>query len=279
MRKLIVLAAALLAAAGALAVHVTQSDARWHVLSETAINTNKLCTDGLRYTWASGSTATQPPANRPVGQPRFLGPVNLFVQHAPANTPNDDADWFNTGYAGGITFTADYAPVFNPDAQLWYPYSHVGTVAFRHPLTPTSEAVRLDTQPNGDSDAATAVEPVGTCTLFGKLDFQVGTSPNVVDFAQDGKPTAALLSNSTFNAANVAPSSVLLGATGTEAAPLSSTKTDVNGDGRTDLKLQFQRSQTGLVCASTEVLMSAIDPKSGVRFYESNPVQTKNCTV
>src|SRR3954452_11098308 len=122
MRKLIVLAAALLAAAGALAVHVTQSDARWHVLSETAINTNKLCTDGLRYTWASGSTATQPPANRPVGQPRFLGPVNLFVQHAPANTPNDDADWFNTGYAGGITFTADYAPVFNPDAQLWYPY-------------------------------------------------------------------------------------------------------------------------------------------------------------
>ena len=279
MRKLIVLAAALLAAAGALAVHVTQSDARWHILSETAINTNKLCTDGLRYTWASGSTATQPSANRPLGQPRFLGPVNLFVQHAPANTPNDDADWFNTAYAGGITFTADYAPVFNPDAQVWYPYSHVGTVAFRHPLTPTSEAVRLDTQPNGDSNATTAVEAVGTCTLFGKLDFVPGQSTNVVDFATDGKPFAAILSSSTFNAANVAPGSVLLGATGTEAAPLSSTKTDVNGDGRTDLKLQFQRSQTGLVCTSTEVLLSAIDPKSGVRFYEANPVQTKNCTV
>lgn len=279
MRKLIVLAVVSLAAAGALAVHVTQSDARWHVLSETAINTNKLCTDGLRYTWASGSTATQPPANRPVGKPRFLGPVDLFVQHAPANTPNDDQDWFNTAFAGGITFTADYAPIFNPDAQVWYPDSHVGTVAFRHPLTPTSEAVRLDTQPNGDSNATTAVEAVGNCVLFGRIDFQPGISPNVVDFSQDGKPFVALFSSSSFNAANVAPGSVLLGATGTEAAPLNSTKTDVNGDGRTDLKLQFQRSQTGLVCASTEVLLSAIDPKSGVRFYEANPVQTTHCTL
>lgn len=277
MRKLIILVAAL-AAAGGLAVHVSRSDARWHVLSETAINTNKLCVDGLNYTWASGATNTQPPASRPVGQPRFVGPVDLFVQHAPANTPNDDADWFNTPFAGGITFTANYAPVSDPSGPTWYPYSHRGKIAFRHPLTPTIEAVRLDTQPNGDSDATTATEAVSNCFLFGRLDFMPGVSPNVVDFATDTQPYAAIVSTSSFNAANVAPSSVYLGATGTEAAPLSSTKVDVNGDGRLDLKLRFQRSQTGLVCASTEVMISGIDPGSGVRFYETDAIQTTHCT-
>jgi hypothetical protein len=278
MRKLIPLAVVALAAIGALAVHVTRSDAKWHVLSETAINTNKLCTDGLNYTWASGSTTTQPSATRPTGDPRFIGPVDLFIQHAPAGTPDDDADWFNEPLAGAITFTANYAPVEDKTAGVWYPYSHKGFVAFRHPLPPTTEAVRLDTQPNGDSDATTAVEAVHNCTLFAPIDFQPGVSPNVVDFAQNGKPFVALLSTSTYNAANVDPATVFLGKTGTEAAPISSTKTDVNGDGRMDLKLQFLRTDTGILCGDTEVMLSAQDPKSGVRFYETDAIQTINCT-
>jgi hypothetical protein len=52
----------------------------------------------------------------------------------------------------------------------------------------------------------------------------------------------------------------------------------VNGDGRTDLKLQFQRTDTGIACGDTEVMVSAIDPKSGVRFYETDSIQTINCT-
>jgi hypothetical protein len=277
MRRLITLAVVALAAAGALAVHATQSEAKWHILSETAINTNKLCSDGLRFTWASGETATQPPSTRPTGQPRFVGPVDLFVQHAAANTPDDDQDWFNTPMAGAATFTAVYAPVHNLTADVWYPYRYIGTIAFRHPLTPTTEAVRLDTQPNGDSDAATAVEPVGTCVLFGKFDFLPGVSPNTVDFSQDGTLGAAILSTTSFDATAVRPGSVFLGETGAEAAPLSFAKVDANGDGRTDLTLQFRRSETGIACTDTEVLLSAIDPATGVRFYKSDSIQTLNC--
>jgi hypothetical protein len=279
MRRLIILAAVVITAAGAaLAVHVTRSDAKWHILSGTAINTNKLCVDGLRYTWASGSTATQPPATRPVGTPRFAGPIDLVVQHAPSTTPNDEADWFDAPLAGADVFTADYKPVFNPDAQLWYPYSHTNVVAFRHPLTPTTESVRLDTQPNGDSDATDAFEAVNNCFLFGRIDFQPATAQNTVDFSKDGTPKVALFSSPTFNAAAVNPSTVLFGQTGTEAAPIASSTPDVDGDGRNDLLVQFQRSQTGILCGSTEVLLSAADPKSGKRFYERDSITTSNCT-
>jgi hypothetical protein len=277
MRRLIILVAVVVAAVGALAVHVTRSDARWHVLSGTAINDNANCSDGLRYTWAANQTDTQPPARRPIGHARFIGPIALIVQSAPTGTPNTDQDWFNASQAGADVFTAKWAPVFNPDVSSWYPYSHVGTVAYRHPLTPVTDSVRMDTQPNGDI-ASAAVEPVGNCVLFGRIDFMPGVSPNVVDFSHDSTPAVALLSNSGFNAASVAPKSVLFGATGTEAAPLAGvTKTDVNGDGRLDLKLRFRLSQTGLTCSTPEVMLSGIDPKSDVRFYETDTMQGTNC--
>jgi hypothetical protein len=94
--KIILGLATMLAVATGLVYHVTRSDARWHILSGTAINTNKLCSDGLKYTWASGETDTQPPATRPVGTPGWAGPVDLLVQHAPTTTPATEDDWFNT---------------------------------------------------------------------------------------------------------------------------------------------------------------------------------------
>lgn len=278
MRRLIILAAAVIAAAAALAVHVSRSDAKWHVLSGTAINTNKLCVDGLRYTWASGETPDQPPATRPVGQPSFVGPIDLVVQHAPSDTqPNEDA-WFNASLAGADVFTAGYTPVHNPDIDVWYPYSHAGVVPFRRPLTPTTESVRLDTQPNGDLEATDAFQAVGNCFVFGRIDFQPGNPSNTVDFSHDGTPKVGLISSPTFNAATVKTSSVLFGQSGTEAAPIASTTPDLNGDGRKDLQVQFQRSQAGIACGSTEVLLSAIDPGSGKRFYERDSITTANCT-
>src|SRR6476661_5981595 len=147
MRKWIIPAAAVVVVAAALVARVSQSDARWHILSNTAINTNRLCVDGLRYTWASGETTTQPSATRPVGAPWWIGPVALVVQHAPSTTPSTEQDWFNAPLAGADVFEAAYRPTFNPTDQFWYPYSHVGTVPFRHPLASGTESVRLDPQP------------------------------------------------------------------------------------------------------------------------------------
>ena len=278
--KIILGLAGVLALATGLAYHVTQSDARWHILSGTAINTNRLCSDGLKYTWGSGATETQPPATRPVGTPGWAGPVDLLVQHAPTTTPTTEDDWFNAPMAGADVFQADYHPVRNNSVvpSIWYPYSHSGVVPFRSPLTPATESVRLDTEPNGDLDATDAFEAVGNCHLFAPMDFKPGQLPNIVDFSSDGKPIAAFLSTSTYNATKLVAGSVRLGPSGSEAAPLSSMLQDVNGDGRKDLVLSFRRSQTGLVCASTQVEMSAIDLGSGKRFYESDSVQTANCT-
>ena len=70
--KIILGLAAVLALATGLAYHVTQSDARWHILSGTAINTNRLCSDGLKYTWGSGATETQKSFHGPAFSPTSL---------------------------------------------------------------------------------------------------------------------------------------------------------------------------------------------------------------
>jgi hypothetical protein len=274
MRKLVIVAAAVAAAvAGGLTYRAATSEARWHILSGTAINTNRLCIDGLRYTYASGETPTQPPLTRPVGAPAWLGPIDLVVQYAPSGT----TDWVDKPLAGADVFDAEYGRVRN-DLGNWYPYSHKGTVSFRRPLTPVSESVQLDTQPNGSSEATEAVEPVADCYLFGPLDFKPGDPANTVDFSRNGKPAAAILSTTTFDATAVAPASVRLGASGTEASPISSSISDVDGDGRNDLVVKVQRTETGLVCGvSSEILASAVDPVSGKRFYEADAIQTINC--
>jgi hypothetical protein len=149
-------------------------------------------------------------------------------------------------------------------------------VPFRHPLTFGTDSVRLDPQPNGDDSSADAFEPVHNCVLFGRIDFLPGQAQNQVDFSVDGALTTALLSNANFDA-TAALGPVRLGPTGTEAVPLGSSVSDVNGDGLKDRVYQFQRSKTGLACTDTEVELSAIDPATGKRFYETDSMQGINC--
>jgi hypothetical protein len=113
--------------------------------------------------------------------------------------------------------------------------------------------------------------------LFGRIDFVPGQTTNRVDFSVDGTLTTALLSNASFDATAVLPGPVRFGPTGTEAGPIGSSVSDVNGDGLKDRVFQFQRSKTGLACTSTEVELSAIDPATGKRFYETDSMQGINC--
>ena len=50
MRKFAISGAVVAAVAAGVAIHVATSEAGWHILSETAINTKSLCRDGLTYT-------------------------------------------------------------------------------------------------------------------------------------------------------------------------------------------------------------------------------------
>ena len=277
MRRFAILAAVGAAVTAGVAIHVATSTAGWHVLSETAINTKTLCRDGLTYTWASGQTDVKPPANRPVGEPRWVGPVDLLVQSGDSSLPQDESAWENQPMAGADLFTAGYAPVKNTSTSpvSWYPYSHPGVVPFRRPLTPVSDTVRIDTQPNGN-DTTEVFLPVGSCYLFGPIDIAPGSASNTVDLTS-GSVVVALLSTSSFKAANVQASSARFGQTGTEAAPTASAKVDVNGDGRNDLRLTFAVNQTGLNCSSTSADLSATDPASKKTFYESGAVTPVPC--
>jgi hypothetical protein len=277
MRRFAIPAVVGLAVTAGVAIHVAASSAGWHILSETAINTKKLCRDGLTYTWASGQTDVKPPATRPTGQPRWVGPIDLLIQHGDSTLSEDESTWENQPMSGADVFTAGYAPVKNTGTSptSWYPYSHPGVVPFRDPLTPASEKVRIDTQPNGN-DASEAFVLVDDCFLFGPIDVAPGDASNTVNVAT-GSVVVALLSTSSFNAANVQASSARFGLTGTEAAPTASTKVDVNGDGRNDLRLTFAGNQTGLDCTSTRAELSATDPGSKKTFYESDTVRTVPC--
>lgn len=277
MRRLAILTVVGAAVTAGVAIHVATSSAGWHILSETAINTKKLCRDGLTYTWASGQTNVKPPATRPAGEPRWVGPIDLLIQHGDSNLPQDEGSWESQPMAGADLFTAAYSPVKNPvtSPASWYPYSHSGVVPFRDPLTPVSETVRIDTQPNGNI-ATEVFLPVDNCFLFGPIDITPGDSSNRISVTS-GSVVVALLSTGSFNAANVQAASARFGLTGTEAASTASAKVDVNGDGRNDLRLTFAANQTGLDCTSSTAELSAMDPGSKKTFYERDTVTPMPC--
>ena len=106
MRRLAILIVVGLAVTAGVAIHVATSSAGWHILSETAINTKKLCRDGLTYTWASGQTDVKPPASRPTGEARWVGPVDLLIQNGDSSLPQDESSWENQPMAGADLFTA-----------------------------------------------------------------------------------------------------------------------------------------------------------------------------
>jgi len=277
MRRLGILAAlAVATSATGVVIWVATSFAGLHILSETAINTKQLCRDGLTYTWASGHQPNQPPATRPAGTARFVGPVDLLVQSGDSSLPPDSASWEGQPMAGADLFTADYAPVKNPQTSpaSWYPWSHSGVVPFRVPLTPGTQSVRIDTEPNGNN-ASEVFLPVGNCYRFGPVDIVPGDASNTIHLG--GTVVVALLATQTFRASNVSAGSVMFGATGAEAKPTASSKTDVNGDGRTDLRLTFAVGQTGITCNLSTAELSATAPAIQKTFYEGDTVTPTPC--
>jgi hypothetical protein len=276
MRRVIMIVAVALAVTAAVAIRATTSRAGWHVLSGTAVNTHQVCSDGVSFTWASDETDTMPPATRPAGASQWRGPIDMVVQSGPHNLAPGESTWFNQPIAGAAFFTAEWAPVQNPALNVWYPYSHKGVIPFRFPLTPLADKIRIDTQPNGDeaTDAYVRVQP---CLLFGPIDIDPNQSPNQVDLSPGGQVQVALLARPPFFAGQVKPGTVTFGGDGTEASPTASQKTDVNGDGHADLLLTFHTADTGIQCTATQAYLSAVDPHSGRRFYETDSVEPINC--
>ncbi len=89
------------------------------------------------------------------------------------------------------------------------------------------------------------------------VDIKPGDTKNAVNLVSNGKLPVAVLSKPNFDATQLDVASIRFGRTGTETAPVSWSKQDVNGDRRLDLVLHFVVQDTELICDDTAAVMTA----------------------
>ena len=86
----------------------------------------------------------------------------------------------------------------------------------------------------------------------------------------------AILTTDTFDAATVDETTVLFGATGTEAAPVHSVLEDDDGDGDTDMILHFEIQGTGIACGDTSASLTG-ETFGGQAIEGSDSIRTVKC--
>ncbi len=267
-------AVVLAAVAAAAAVQSPPTQARWRILNDDAINDQKLCRDGLQFSFAQGQTDTPYPTTPPPGTPTTFGPVTLEVDAAPHGTP--DFAWPNDTDIELVhsSFTANYkatAQTINGTTS-YYNYFYKSTV----PFTTTAArgfAVRLVPLRPGDTldDATTPViDPVPNCFLWGPIDIAPGDPTNTIDPASRGEVKVALFSSRRFDATGV--TGARFGEAGTEARPVSRSHLDLNQDGIRDELFSFKIADTGITCGTPLARLSAASKH--LRFYEQDVVHT-----
>jgi len=107
------------------------------------------------------------------------------------------------------------------------------------------------------------------------IDIKPGESPNTINLKSRGALSVAILSNESFDATTVAPSSVLLAGAPLRLKPNGQpafSLEDVNGDGRLDLVVQFDTQALAITSNDTEAVLSgrtkdglAITGRDGLR--------------
>jgi hypothetical protein len=108
------------------------------------------------------------------------------------------------------------------------------------------------------------------------IDIKPGAPPNSINPRSRGVIPVAILTNDTFDAITVDPSTVRFGATGTEAAPEHFALQDVNGDGKADMILQFKTQETGIVCGNTSASLTG-KTVGGQAINGSDSIRTVGC--
>jgi probable HAF family extracellular repeat protein len=122
---------------------------------------------------------------------------------------------------------------------------------------------------------ALLLTPVPESTKI-SIDIKPGQFPNDINPKSQGKIPVAILTTDTFDATTVDPSTVRFGANGTEAAAVQSALEDVNGDGRTDMILQFNTQGTGIACGATSASLTG-ETFAGQPIQGSDAIVTTGC--
>lgn len=108
------------------------------------------------------------------------------------------------------------------------------------------------------------------------IDIKPGTFPNTINPNSKGKIPVAILTTDSFDATLVDPTTVLFGATGTEAAAVHSVTEDVDDDGDLDMVLHFVTKQTGVTCGNASASLTGA-LFNGLRIRGSESLETVPC--
>lgn len=122
---------------------------------------------------------------------------------------------------------------------------------------------------------ALLLTPVPESTKI-SIDIKLGSDPAPINPKSNGQIPVAILTTNIFDATTVDPSTVRFGADGTEAAAVQSALEDVNGDGRTDMILQFNTQGTGIACGETSASLTG-ETESGQAIQGTDAIQTVGC--
>jgi hypothetical protein len=109
-----------------------------------------------------------------------------------------------------------------------------------------------------------------------EIDIKPGSPQNSVNPRSRGKITVAILTTDSIDAGTVDPTTVLFGATGTEAAPVGWALEDVDGDGDADLVLRFDTEGTGIACGDISASLTG-ETVDGNAIQGSDSVKTVGC--
>jgi hypothetical protein len=166
----------------------------------------------------------------------------------------------NLGYGPNLFYSLRHDPGLN-DFSTFGTISTSGIIADRFGVGRNFDALTFAVGP-----------PLTTVSI----DIRPGTLPNNVNPRSKGKIPVAILATDSFDPSTIDPATVRFGRTGAEAAPVHSHLQDVNGDGRTDLLLQFETQETGVECGDTSASLKGQTVNGGA-IQGSDSIVTVGC--